>query len=62
MPATVGNGSDPLPLDKPVNPRVQCNEEGSGSESVGKFVVVAMSRKRKGKGVGKEPIWRSKRV
>ncbi|KAA6410371.1 MAG: hypothetical protein FRX48_05792 [Lasallia pustulata] len=59
----VGNGGDPPPLGKPVGPRAQCNEEGSGSGSTGEFVVVAITaRKRKGNGVGKQPVRRSKRA
>ena len=38
--AAVGNGGD-LPLtNKPIGLRAQCDKEGSGSESVGNFVVV----------------------
>ena len=58
----MGNGSDPPPPGKPVDLRAQCDEEGSGSESVDELVVVATSRKRKGNGVGGLPVWRSKRA
>ncbi|KAA6413927.1 MAG: hypothetical protein FRX48_02289 [Lasallia pustulata] len=38
--AAVGNGGDPPPTNKPIVLWAQCNKEGSGSESVGNFVVV----------------------
>ena len=62
MAAAAGNGGDPPPLNKSIGLRAQCNKEGSGSELVGKFVVVNMSGKRKGNGVGGPPRQRSKRA
>ncbi|KAA6418031.1 MAG: hypothetical protein FRX49_12031 [Trebouxia sp. A1-2] len=61
--AAAGNGGDPPPPNKPVGLRAQCDEEGTGSESTGEFVVVdTTARKRKGNGVGKQPVRRSKRA
>ena len=61
--AVAGNGGNPLPPGKPIGLQAQCDKEGSGSESVGEFVVVAINtRKGKGNGVGKEPVQRSKRA
>ncbi|KAA6415523.1 MAG: hypothetical protein FRX48_00238 [Lasallia pustulata] len=61
--AAAGNGGNPPPPGKPVGLRAQCNKEGAGSESMGEFVVVATTtRKKKGNGVGKEPVRRSKRT
>ncbi|SLM34731.1 hypothetical protein LPUS_03662 [Lasallia pustulata] len=60
--AAAGNGGDPPPTKKPIGLRAQCNEEGSGSESVGDFVVVDTSGKRRGNGVGAPPRRRSKRA
>ncbi|KAA6409263.1 MAG: hypothetical protein FRX48_06816 [Lasallia pustulata] len=58
-----GNGGNWLPPNKPVGLWAQCDEEGTGSESTGEFVVVdTTARKRKGNGVGKEPVRRSKRA
>ena len=36
----VGNGGNPPLANKPIGLRAQCDKEGSGSESVGDFVVV----------------------
>ena len=59
----MGNGGNPPPPNKPVGLRAQCNKEGTGSESTGEFVVVnTTARKRKGDGVGKEPVQRLKRA
>ncbi|SLM36395.1 reverse partial [Lasallia pustulata] len=61
--AAAGNSGDPPPPGKPVGPRAQCDKEGSGSGSTGEFVVVAITaRKRKGNGVGKQPVRHSKRA
>ncbi|KAA6411119.1 MAG: reverse transcriptase [Lasallia pustulata] len=60
--AAAGNGGDPPPTKKPISLRAQYNEEGSGSESVGDFVVVDTSGKRRGNGVGAPPRRRSKRA
>ena len=49
-------------MKKPISLRAQCNEEGSGSESVGDFVVVDTSGKRRRNGVGAPPRRRSKRA
>ena len=58
-----GQRWQPASPSKPVSLWAQCDKEGSGSKSTGEFVVVATStRKRKGNGVGKEPVWRSKRA
>lgn len=51
MAAMAGNGGNPPPSGKPIGVRAQCNEEGSGSESVDEFVVVATSRRGKGTGL-----------
>ncbi|KAA6412680.1 MAG: hypothetical protein FRX48_03672 [Lasallia pustulata] len=61
--AAAGNGGDPPPPNKPVSLQAQCDKEGTGSKSTGEFVVVnTTARKRKGNGVGKEPVRRSKRA
>ncbi|KAA6408564.1 MAG: atp-dependent dna helicase pif1 [Lasallia pustulata] len=61
--AAAGNGGDPPLPSKPVGLWAQCNEEGAGSELTGEFVVVdTTTRKRKGNGVRKEPVRRSKRA
>ena len=49
-------------MDKPIGLWAQCDKEGSGLESVGNFVVVDTSRKRRGNGVGAPPHRRSKRA
>ncbi|KAA6414431.1 MAG: hypothetical protein FRX48_01180 [Lasallia pustulata] len=53
--AAAGNGGDPPPIKKPIGLPAQCDEEGSGSELVGNFVVVDTSRKRRGNGCHEEP-------
>ena len=61
--ATTGNSGNPPPPGKPVGLRAQYDKEGSGSELTGEFMVVTTNtRKCKGNGVGKEPVWRSKRA
>ncbi|KAA6408663.1 MAG: hypothetical protein FRX48_07745 [Lasallia pustulata] len=50
-----GNGGDRPLTNKPIGLRAQYNEEGSGSELMGNFVVVDTSRK-KGSKVGKGPV------
>ncbi|SLM35319.1 hypothetical protein LPUS_04534 [Lasallia pustulata] len=61
--AAAGNGGNLPPPNKPVGLRAQCDEEGTGSESTGEFVVVdTTARKKKGNRVGKQPVWRSKRA
>ncbi|SLM35635.1 hypothetical protein LPUS_04969 [Lasallia pustulata] len=49
--AAAGNGGDPPPTKKPIGLRAQFNKEGSGLESVGDFVVVDTSGKRRGNGL-----------
>ena len=58
-----GNGGNPPLPGKPVGLQAQCDKEGSGLELTGEFVVVVTTtRKRKGNGVGKKPVRRSKRA
>ena len=60
--AAAGKGGDPPLMKKPIGLLAPCDEEGSGWELVGNFVVVDTSGKRRGDGGGAPPRQRSKRA